>query len=141
VDIFKSSIFTVFSSNQNQRMVEILVLVYSQSVMFNDYKLYGTQLNMSYTGKQESQATEDIGEKVQESGTQFTEIIKQLVDKLTGKDMEFTYDFQNLEIDVPRVPGPEGKELASAKWKINGRFVLSTALLNASSSESNGRLE
>jgi hypothetical protein len=64
--------------------------------------------------------------KPSSSATQFIEIIKQLVDRLTGKDTQFTYDFQNLEIDVPRVTGSQGKELASAKWKINGKFVLST---------------
>lgn len=96
---------------------------------------------MEYTKEQKSNASDDLCKTVEQGATQFTEIIKQLVDKLTGKDMEFTYDFQNLEIDVPRVTGLEGKELASAKWKINGKFVLSTALLNTNSSESNDRLE
>jgi hypothetical protein len=61
------------------------------------------------------------------------------VDKLTGKNMEVTYDFQNLEVDVPRVEGPEGKELGSAKWKINGKFILSTQLLQTSDSSVNDR--
>lgn len=51
--------------------------------------------------------------------------------------MEVTYDFQNLEVDVPRVTGPEGKELGSAKWKINGKFVLSTQLLETTDSVEN----
>jgi hypothetical protein len=51
--------------------------------------------------------------------------------------MEVTYDFQNLEVDVPRVTGPEGEEIASAKWKINGKFVLSTQLLETSGSSNN----
>lgn len=109
--------------------------------MLNDYKLFGTHLCMEDTKTQQSDAANEIGKTVEKGATQFSEIIKQLVDKLTGKDMEFTYDFQNLEIDVPRVTGPEGKELASAKWKISGRFVLSTALLNANLSESNERPE
>ena len=96
---------------------------------------------MEYTKEQKSNAVDEVSETVEQGTTLFTEIIKQLVDKLTGKDMEFTYDFHNLEIDVPRVTGPEGKELASAKWKINGKFVLSTALLNANTSESNERRE
>ena len=53
--------------------------------------------------------------------------------------MEATYDFQNLEVDVPRVEGPEGKELGSAKWKINGKFILSTQLLQTSDSSVNDR--
>ena len=88
--------------------------------------------------KQESSnLVEEASKKVQEGASQLPEIITQVVDKLTGKNMEVTYDFQNLEVDVPRVTGPEGKEIASAKWKINGKFVLSTQLLETSGSENN----
>jgi hypothetical protein len=58
----------------------------------------------------------------------WSEVVKDIVDKLTGKDMEVTYDFQNLQIDMPKATGPEGKELGSAKWKINGKFTISTQL-------------
>ncbi|MGC2441418.1 MAG: hypothetical protein WA390_08375 [Nitrososphaeraceae archaeon] len=58
----------------------------------------------------------------------WSDIVKDIVDKLTGKDMEVTYDFENLEIDIPKATGPEGKELGSAKWKINGKFIISTQL-------------
>ena len=90
--------------------------------------------------KQEASHTVDkLGEKIEQGASQLPEIIKQVVDKLTGKDMEVTYDFQNLEVEVPRVAGPDGKELGSAKWKVNGKFVLSTALLDTNSSELNER--
>ena len=94
---------------------------------------------MENSKQEASQAVDKLGEKVEQGASQLPEIIKQVVDKLTGKDMEVTYDFQNLEVDVPRVSGPDGKELGSAKWKINGKFVLSTAILNTNSSESNER--
>jgi hypothetical protein len=55
-------------------------------------------------------------------------VIKELVDKLTGKDMAVTYQFINLEIDMPKASGPGGQDLGSAKWKINGKFVISTKL-------------
>lgn len=88
--------------------------------------------------KQESSnLVEEASKKVQEGASQLPEIITQVVDKLTGKNMEVTYDFQNLEVDVPRVTGPEGKEIASAKWKINGKLVLSTQLLETSDSSNN----
>ena len=88
--------------------------------------------------KQESSnIVEEASKKVQEGATLLPEIIKQVVDKFTGKNMEVTYDFQNLEVDVPRVTGPEGKELASAKWKINGKFVMSTQLMESSGSSNN----
>ena len=80
--------------------------------------------------KQEtSNVVEEASKKVQEGASQLPEIIKQVVDKLIGKNMEVTYDFQNLEVDVPRVEGPDGQEIGSVKWKINGKFVLSTQLL------------
>jgi hypothetical protein len=58
----------------------------------------------------------------------WSDVVKDIVDKLTGKDMEVTYDFENLQIDMPKATGPEGKELGSAKWKINGKFRISTQL-------------
>jgi hypothetical protein len=85
--------------------------------------------------KQEaSNVVEEASKKVEQGASQLPEIIKEVVDKLIGKNMEVTYDFQNLEVDVPRVTGPDGKEIASAKWKLNGKFVLSTQLLETSGS-------
>ena len=62
----------------------------------------------------------------------WSDVVKDIVDKLTGKDMEVTYDFENLQIDMPKATGPEGKELGSAKWKINGKFIISTQLTDKS---------
>jgi hypothetical protein len=58
----------------------------------------------------------------------WSDVVSDIVDKLTGKDMEVTYDFENLQIDMPKATGPEGKEIGSAKWKINGKFIISTQL-------------
>jgi hypothetical protein len=89
-----------------------------------------------------SEIGNEVSKKVEEGVSQLPEIIRQVVDKLTGKNMEVTYDFQNLQVDVPRVSGPEGKELGSAQWKINGKFILSTSLLkNSDSAESNEKYE
>ena len=73
-----------------------------------------------------SKAAGDIGKKVQENKTQWTELVSQLVDKLTGKDLAVTYEFNDLQIDMPKAIGPDGKEIGSATWKINGKFVIST---------------
>jgi hypothetical protein len=35
-----------------------------------------------------------------------------------------TYNFQNLEIDIPRAAGPQGSEIGSVKWLINGRVAI-----------------
>jgi hypothetical protein len=83
--------------------------------------------------KEASETASEIGQKVEQSASQWSDILKEVVDKLTGKNMEVTYDFQNFEIDVPKATGPGGKELGSAKWKVNGKFILSTQLRDNSS--------
>ncbi|HKQ21155.1 MAG TPA: hypothetical protein VJS91_03870 [Nitrososphaeraceae archaeon] len=80
--------------------------------------------------KQESSkaVNDDKDKNAETSISNWSDVVKEIVDKLTGKDMEVTYDFDNLEVDIPKATGPEGKELGSAKWKINGKFIISTQL-------------
>jgi hypothetical protein len=75
-----------------------------------------------------SKAGDEVVKNIEENASKWSELIKELVDKLTGKGMAVTYEFINLEIDMPRASGPGGKEIGSAKWKINGKFVISTEL-------------
>jgi hypothetical protein len=63
-------------------------------------------------------------DKSKESSSQWTELMVELFDRLTGKGAEIAYNFQNLEIDIPKAVGPEGQQLGSAKWTINGRLVI-----------------
>jgi hypothetical protein len=62
----------------------------------------------------------------QETSTQWAEIIGQLVDKLIGKNMAMTYNFDNLTIDMPKARGPGGQHLGSVKWTINGKVIIAT---------------
>jgi hypothetical protein len=78
--------------------------------------------------KQEASEVLNEDKNDNHSISNWSDVVKDIVDKLTGKDMEVTYDFENLEIDIPKATGPEGKELGSAKWKINGKFIISTQL-------------
>jgi len=78
--------------------------------------------------KQEASKVLNKDKNDDHSISNWSDVVKDIVDKLTGKDMEVTYDFENLEIDIPEATGPEGKELGSAKWKINGKFIISTQL-------------
>ncbi|MGH9996650.1 MAG: hypothetical protein ACRD7F_01410 [Nitrososphaeraceae archaeon] len=78
--------------------------------------------------KQEASKVLNKDKNDDHSFSNWSDVVKDIVDKLTGKDMEVTYDFENLEIDIPKATGPEGKELGSAKWKINGKFIISTQL-------------
>ena len=63
-------------------------------------------------------------DKMQQTGSQWAEIIAQLFDRLTGKGASVTYNFDNLVIDIPKAQGPGGREMGSAKWVINGRIMI-----------------
>ena len=83
--------------------------------------------------KQEASKVMNEGkDKAERNISNWSDVVGDIVDKLTGKDMEVTYDFNNLEVDIPKATGPEGKELGSAKWKINGKFIISTQLADKS---------
>ena len=70
----------------------------------------------------------------EENVSQWAELISQVVDKITGKDVSITYRFDNLQINVPKATGPNGQELGSAKWNINGKVVIHSQLQNKGSS-------
>lgn len=72
------------------------------------------------------ETTKAVGDEVKQNASGWSEMVKGLIDKLTGKDMAITYEFRNLEVDMPKATGPEGKEIGSAKWRMNGKFVIST---------------
>ena len=42
--------------------------------------------------------------------SQWAELLTQVVDKITGKDVSITYRFDNLQINVPKATGPNGQE-------------------------------
>lgn len=40
--------------------------------------------------------------------------------------MNTTIEFDNLEVDVPKAKGPDGRDLGGATWKLNGKVVWTT---------------
>jgi hypothetical protein len=54
---------------------------------------------------------------------QWSQIIGQVLDKLLGTNISTTVGFDRLEVDIPRAKGPDGKDLGSAKWVINGKIL------------------
>ena len=54
------------------------------------------------------------------------EIAGQIADKLVGKNMSMTYEFQRLTIDIPKAEAPGGKYIGSVQWTINGKVVIKT---------------
>jgi hypothetical protein len=65
-----------------------------------------------------------------EHTSQWSELISGIIDKLTGKDLQVTYSFENLEIEIPKAYGPDGRQLGGAKWKVDGKITISTELIN-----------
>lgn len=63
-------------------------------------------------------------EKDSKSASQWADLLADLFDRLTGKEAEVTYTFENLEINLPEAVGPDGKTLGSAKWTINGKILI-----------------
>ena len=64
--------------------------------------------------------------KKEQSSSQWIQVVEQLFDKLTGKGMSIAYQFDNLEINIPRAQGPGGQDMGSAKWVINGKIIITT---------------
>ena len=61
---------------------------------------------------------------MQQSGSQWAEVIGQLFDRLTGKGASVTYNFDNLVIDIPKAQGPGGRDMGAAQWTINGKVTI-----------------
>jgi hypothetical protein len=58
------------------------------------------------------------------SNGQWAGLIGELFDRLTGKGAAVTYAYENLIIDIPRAEGPDGRNVGSAQWTINGRIAI-----------------
>jgi len=63
-----------------------------------------------------------------EVSSRWSQMAGQVLESLTDKNMTATMEFQNLDIDMPKAQGPEGRELGSAKWIVNGKVVWTTEL-------------
>ena len=62
----------------------------------------------------------------QQSSSQWSQMIGQVIEKLTDKNMSTTISFEDLEVDIPRAQGPGGRDLGNAKWTINGKIIWTT---------------
>ena len=64
----------------------------------------------------------------------WTEVVGQLMENLTGKNMSMTYEFDDLTIDIPSARGPGGRDLGGVQWKINGKVTITTETYQKGSS-------
>ena len=53
------------------------------------------------------------GQRQQQSPSQWSQIIGQVLESVAGKNMSTTINFQNLEIDIPKAQGPDGRDLGA----------------------------
>ena len=67
-------------------------------------------------------------QQVQQSMSLWSQMAGQFLESLTDKNMTATMDLQNIEIDVPKARGPDGRDLGGAKWIVNGKIVWTTEL-------------
>jgi len=73
--------------------------------------------------QENNENTQDQGQRQQQSPSQWSQIIGQVLESVAGKNMSTTINFQNLEIDIPKAQGPDGRDLGGAKWTVNGKVV------------------
>lgn len=67
-----------------------------------------------------------MGEKQDVPG-QWAQIVGQVVEKVvSGANLSTTIKFDNLEVDVPKAKGPDGRDLGGVTWKLNGKIVWTT---------------
>jgi hypothetical protein len=67
-------------------------------------------------------------QQVQQSMSLWSQMAGQVLESLTDKNMTATMELQNIVIDVPKARGPDGRDLGSAKWIVNGKIVWTTEL-------------
>lgn len=80
-------------------------------------------MNQDVNRKENMQGQE---QQQQQSSNQWSQMIGQAIEKITGKNMSSTITFEHLEVDIPKAQGPGGRDLGSAKWTINGKIVWTT---------------
>jgi hypothetical protein len=67
-----------------------------------------------------------MNERTLSQPSHWAEVISQITDKLTGKNMSVAYEFDDLTIDIPSARGPGGRDIGGAEWKINGKITVTT---------------
>ena len=84
--------------------------------------------NKNIQGREQPQQQKQHQQGEQQQASQWSKMIGQVLESVTGKNMSTTISFQNLEIDIPKAQGPDGRDLGSAKWTVNGKVVWTTEL-------------
>jgi L-lactate utilization protein LutC len=75
-----------------------------------------------------SQDSSNSGQVQLQQASQWSQMIVHVLESVSGKNMSTTLDFRSLEVDIPKAQGPDGRDMGSAKWTINGKIVWTTEL-------------
>jgi hypothetical protein len=80
-----------------------------------------------HTNMEEGQRGKTQQGVVEKAQSQWAQVVSQVMEKVvSGTNMSTTIEFDNLEVDVPKATGPDGRELGGATWKLNGKVVWKT---------------
>jgi hypothetical protein len=80
-----------------------------------------------HTNMEEGQRGKTQQGAVEKAQSQWAQVVSQVMEKVvSGTNMSTTIEFDNLEVDVPKATGPDGRELGGATWKLNGKVVWKT---------------
>jgi hypothetical protein len=86
-------------------------------------------LNSDESKRFDVQSDRSKRQQSEQQGTQsqWAQMVGQVMEKVvSGTNMTTTIAFDNLEIDVPKARGPDGRDLGGATWKLNGKIVWTT---------------
>jgi len=68
---------------------------------------------------------EKMAKKVSEQGPS---VIHQILDKLTGKHASITYTFEDFRINMPKVEGPQGRQIGGGELSIRGSIKITVEM-------------
>lgn len=70
--------------------------------------------------------SKNISQNLKGTPNHWAQIMAEIIDKLVGTNSSTSIKFSDLQIDLPRVKGPEGNDFGSASWVTNGKVELIT---------------
>jgi hypothetical protein len=67
-------------------------------------------------------STDEVTDRIEETTT-WPDLAISLYDRLTGRNAEITYEFDDMEVDVPSKTGEDAEH---AHWRLDGSLTIRT---------------
>ena len=61
-----------------------------------------------------------------ENTLDWPDVIAKTIERLTAKDLQISYIFDNLEVEIPRTYGNNRENMGHARWRLDGGITIST---------------